>query len=233
MARSTTHRVPRTTVVSALAPLTLTGAAAASAVAPVFLLSTLDGSNGFSLYGVNPDDDCGFSLAPAGDVNGDGYDDIIIGSRYADDPIHHIYDDGAAYILFGGPGVGMGTPISATSLNGSNGFVFRGVNMNDRAGFSVAGAGDVNGDGYDDVIIGAPEAHQTLGEAYIVFGHAPSPCAGDISGDGLTNSADFNMLASHFGEAVLPYTNGDLTGDGLVNSADFDILAGDFGCGPN
>ncbi len=59
----------------------------------------------------------------------------------------------------------------------------------------------------------------------------PAPCVGDITGDGLTNSADFNILASNFGNSVTPSTNGDLTGDGLVNSADFNILAGDFGCG--
>jgi len=59
----------------------------------------------------------------------------------------------------------------------------------------------------------------------------PTECDGDVNGDGDTNVADFNILASHFGQTVAPNTSGDLTGDGQVNVADFNILAGDFGCG--
>ena len=59
----------------------------------------------------------------------------------------------------------------------------------------------------------------------------PTPCIGDINGDGFTNAADFVILAGAFGSVVPPNTGGDLNGDGLVNAADFVILAGDFGCG--
>ncbi len=63
---------------------------------------------------------------------------------------------------------------------------------------------------------------------------APPACVGDITGDGITNSADFNVLASNFGTLVgATHATGDLTGDGAVNSADFNVLAGDFGCGGN
>jgi len=62
---------------------------------------------------------------------------------------------------------------------------------------------------------------------------APPPaCTGDVNGDGRTNVADFNILASHFATPVPPHTNGDLTGDGFVNVADFNLLATDFGCLP-
>jgi len=69
---------------------------------------------------------------------------------------------------------------------------------------------------------------------WIVTGitYAPTPCPGDVNGDGSTNISDFNILASQFGQSVAPNTGGDLTGDGLVNIADFNILAGDFGCAP-
>jgi len=60
----------------------------------------------------------------------------------------------------------------------------------------------------------------------------PIGCAGDISGDDRTNTADFNILAAHFGQTVEPGTSGDITGDGRVNTADFNIIAGDFACGP-
>lgn len=59
---------------------------------------------------------------------------------------------------------------------------------------------------------------------------APPPCPGDINGDGLTNSADFSILAGWFGLAVPPGPNGDLNRDGHVDALDFVILAGDFGC---
>jgi hypothetical protein len=66
----------------------------------------------------------------------------------------------------------------------------------------------------------------------VVYACAPSPCAGDVNGDGSTNAADFTILAGNFGNAVAPNTGGDLNGDGQVNAADFTILAGDFGCAP-
>ncbi len=65
----------------------------------------------------------------------------------------------------------------------------------------------------------------------VQYGCSAPACAGDVNGDGFTNSSDFNILASNFGSAVAPGTGGDLTGDGVVNSADFNVLAGDFGCG--
>jgi hypothetical protein len=58
----------------------------------------------------------------------------------------------------------------------------------------------------------------------------PVPCAGDLNDDGLTNAADFIVLAGSYGQTVAPGTSGDLNNDGLVNAADFVILAGDFGC---
>ncbi len=67
-----------------------------------------------------------------------------------------------------------------------------------------------------------------------IFRFTPlSDCAGDVTGDGLTNSADFNVIATNFGTGPgQSRAAGDLSGDGFVNSADFNILAGDFGCAP-
>ncbi len=96
-------------------------------------------------------------------------------------------------------------------------------------------SGDLDVDGKADVVTVAESTGALLRsgpDAVNILLAAPGPaCAGDITGDGLTNSADFNILASNFGATVTPFTNGDLTGDGIVNSADFNILAGDFGCG--
>ncbi len=101
-------------------------------------------------------------------------------------------------------------------------------------------SGDLNADGRDDVVTVAQStglllrgsAGRSAESVSILLAAFQAPaCIGDISGDGASNSADFNILASNFGASVTPNTNGDLTGDGIVNSADFNILAGDFGCG--
>lgn len=55
-------------------------------------------------------------------------------------------------------------------------------------------------------------------------------CPGDVTGDGETTVADFNVLAANFGYSVSPARSGDLDADGVVSVADFNVLAGDFGC---
>ena len=137
-----------------------------------FNLSQLNGSNGFVLNGINADDQSGFSVSGAGDINGDGIDDLIIGAPYADP--NGIHGVGATYIVFGHSG-GFDASLNLSQLNGSNGFVLNGIDTGDKSGDSVSGAGDINGDGIDDLIIGAPEADPNgknrAGATYIVFGH--------------------------------------------------------------
>ena len=113
--------------------------------------------------GAAPGDRVGASVAVAGDVNGDGRRDVIVGAPGAS----------AAYVLFGP--FQAGTTIDLANLAG-RGIVLRGTPQQS-AGTSVAAAGDVNGDGLADVVVGAPAAtpHQEgpqiqPGRAYIVFG---------------------------------------------------------------
>ena len=114
-------------------------------------LSTLDGANGFKLSGVAADDCSGSSVASAGDVNGDGFADLIVGAPGADP---HGANSGASYVVFG-KAAGFGANLDLSTLDGANGFKLSGVAAGDRSGCSVASAGDVNGDGFADLIVGA------------------------------------------------------------------------------
>ena len=127
-----------------------------------FDLSSLDGSNGFALNGIERFDLSGRSVSSAGDVNGDGFDDILIGAFTADPNGNR--EAGESYVVFGKAG-GFSSIIDLSSLDGSNGFILNGIDRYDDSGYSVSSAGDVNGDGFDDVIIGARFA-DPAGESY-------------------------------------------------------------------
>src|ERR687886_357383 len=119
---------------------------------PTFNLSELNGSNGFAINGIAANDYSGYSVSSAGDVNGDGIDDLIIGARYADP--NGISTAGQSYVVFGSNS-GFGASFNLSELNGRNGFAVNGILAGDPSGSSVSRAGGVNGDGIDELIIGA------------------------------------------------------------------------------
>jgi hypothetical protein len=139
-------------------------------------LSTLNGSNGFAINGIAANDQSGYSVSSAGDVNGDGIDDLIIGAISASP--NGISDAGQSYVVFGSNS-GFAEGLDLSALNGSNGFAINGIAANDASGWSVSSAGDVNGDGFDDLIIGAPNADpngiNAAGQSYVVFGQGTTP----------------------------------------------------------
>ncbi len=134
-------------------------------------LSSLNGTNGFAIIGGKANDEGGWSVASAGDVNGDGYDDVIVGARSADP---NGDQSGASYVVFG-KGSGFTSTLNISTLNGTNGFKLSGGAISDFSGFSVSSAGDINGDGFADLIVGAPGASLNgsgSGASYVVFGKA-------------------------------------------------------------
>ena len=140
----------------------------------VINLSSLDGSNGFV---VAANKGAGYSVSSAGDFNGDGFDDLIIG-QYAGFKGRRY--SGESYVVFGSS-AGFDAAIELDSLDGRNGFVLTSTDEYNSAGYSVSGAGDVNGDGFDDLIIGtsyiigtygADPSDSYSGKSYVVFGFA-------------------------------------------------------------
>jgi uncharacterized protein with PIN domain len=138
-------------------------------------LSDLDGSNGFVINGIDALDESGRSVSAAGDVNGDGIADVIIGAPFSYDDEQGDTASGESYVVFGRT-TGFPAALNLSDLDGSNGFVINGIDLFDEAGWSVSSAGDVNDDGIDDVIIGAywadPNGIMNAGESYVVFGRA-------------------------------------------------------------
>ncbi len=169
-----------------------------------FDLSTLDGSNGFKINGENASDAFGISVSSAGDVNGDGIDDLIVGADGA---------AGSSYVVFGRT-TGFTSDLDVVTLDSSNGFKINGEAEYDGFGSSVSSAGDVNGDGIDDLIIGADSADANgdfSGSSYVVFG----------SNTGFTSNLNLATLDGSNGFKI----NGEAAGDSLGRSVS---SAGDF-----
>lgn len=199
----------------ALALVAVSGIARAQAIE---LQDVALGTGGFATSSNGAGDQVGRSVSWAGDVNGDTIDDFIVGAPYADVPASNA---GRAYVVFGRSG---SNPAYLTAVaNGTGGFVINGAAANEQAGTIVRGAGDVNGDGYNDLLVGAPKsdpaAGNNAGRVYLVFGKATTTAV-NLSALG-TGGVEI------VGTGVEAYAGMSLDGAGDVNGDGFaDIVVG-------
>jgi hypothetical protein len=199
---------------------------AASGFPTTLDLNTLNGSNGFRLNG-SLGEYAGNRVSAAGDINGDGFDDIAIGCRFA--PVNGPAS-GTVYVVFG-KASGFTPVFQLSTVNGSNGFKLNGASGN-QAGFGLACAGDINGDGIDDLIIGAPFTDfnaDNAGSAFVVFGRT-------TSFDGVTELSDLNGTTGFRlnGVAADDLTGVSVDGAGDVNNDGVDdVVIGAMRASPN
>eukprot|EP01032_Pedospumella_encystans_P028266 gene28266-31925_t len=135
-------------------------------------------TEGFVIYGDQVK--TGYSVAAAGDVNGDGLADLIIGSYQND--ANGRTDNGIARVVFGkadGAAIylsditPLSTDVDSNAFEATGGFAIQGASASDSAGYAVYSAGDINGDGLSDLLVAAPGsdiAGSASGSLYVVYG---------------------------------------------------------------
>ena len=176
-------------------------------------LGDLSPDQGFLLQGDAAGDLTGWSIDSAGDVNGDGFDDLIIGAPYGSRGADYA---GQAYLIFGGAGL---SDIDLTSLADSQGLIIEGGLTGGYAGFSVSAAGDINGDGFADLLVGSPTGSGTAGEAYVILGGAFGASTSPVKTSGTPAR---ELILGGAGDDVL---TGGGTGDVMRGGAGDDLLA--------
>ena len=187
-----------------------------------FNLSDLNGSNGFTINGIGALDNAGWSVSDLGDINDDGIDDIIIGANNANSSY------GQSYVIYGSRD-GFSSTFELSNLDGTNGFIITGMAENGNLGYSVSGAGDVNGDGVNDFIISAAFANSGAGAAYVVFGTPvnEAPTGLSLSNDNVNENVSDNTVVGSLittdPDTGDSFTYGLVTGEGDNDNSSFTI----------
>ena len=164
------------------------------------------------LEGIAASDNLGNSVSHAGDFNNDGFDDFIVGAPLASP--NDSTNAGKSFLIFGDSS--FSAP-DLSALDGTNGLVLHGETAGEQSGYAVSSVGDVNNDGIDDIVIGAPFGGRNgEGKAYVVFG-SNQPLPGTIELANLDGSNGFVINGGAAGDAlgISVSQAGDLNADGV------------------
>ncbi|MBA5249193.1 MAG: hypothetical protein FE834_06640, partial [Gammaproteobacteria bacterium] len=193
-------------------------------------LSTIaNGTGGFVIKGEAKDDWSGYPVSSAGDVNGDGLDDLIVGASNANPTSGSGIEAGKSYVIFGKTNT---TAINLSTIaNGTGGFVINGEKADDESGTSVSCAGDVNGDGLDDLIVGAyradPTGGKNAGKSYVIFGKTNTTAINLSTIANGTGGFVINGEKADDWSGASASSAGDVNGDGLD-----DLIVGAYRADP-
>ena len=188
-------------------------------------LSDINGMNGFRVLGVSTAFGSASSIDGAGDINGDGIDDFVIGAGAADP--NGLLGAGSLYVVFGKDstaGQAFAASMSLADLNGSNGFRIDAEAQLDQLGILSAVILDINGDGLSDIVVGAPGGDPTrrggAGKAYVVFGRDVAEqgnFAATLSVSTLDGTNGFEIIGAATQEFIgrEMAAAGDINGDGV------------------
>ena len=196
----------------------------ASGFADIDLAAPLTAAQGFRIFGADAGDQSGCSVSSAGDVNGDGFDDLIVGARGGDASGNARTNAGESAVIFG-QASGF-ADIDLRDADGRPGLphLRRRWYTTSRA-ISVSSAGDVNGDGFDDLIVGAflgdasGNAKTDAGDSTVIFGHASGFADIDLAAP-LTAAQGFRI----FGADAYDQSGRSVSSAGDVNGDGFDDL---------
>jgi hypothetical protein len=181
-------------------------------------LGSLTAAQGYRIDGASPGDSLGATAAAAGDVNGDGIPDLLVGADNR--TFDGRFGAGSAYLLYGGRSAAA--PIDLALVTSGIPYEIGGAVPVQNAGEAVANARDVDGDGVPDALVGAP----TFGQAYIVFGQPSGATTVDLAGVGKPGNRQGTLLDAPFSTSAfgIAVDAGDVNGDGIP-----DAIVGDSG----